>query len=254
MAAIGGTLMLAIDLSGKNAIVTGAGRGLGAAMAKKLTQCGAQVIIVDIHDEEKIKGTLDDIGSVGSYPVYYSYDISEEENCKALIKRAEEEFGHIDILVNNAAISKQDWIQVFKVNTLAHYFLNTEVAEVMKKNGGGKIVNITTSGTFSGGGDGVKYNATKGGADSLTRFLAKQYAPYGININAVAPGPVLTDLMKGYWGEDVFTDHYLKQMPLKKLLVPDNIANVVLFLCSDLADAICGESILADGGRVRLCP
>lgn len=246
--------MFSIDLSGKNAIVTGAGRGLGAAMAKMLAQCGAQVIIVDIHNIELVENIIHDISTVGLPPAYYCYDISKEENCLALTKRAEEEFKHIDILVNNAAVSKPDWIEVFKINTLAQYYLNAAAAENMKRYGGGKIVNITTSGTFSGGGDGVKYNATKGGADSMTRFFAKEFASYGININAVAPGPVLTDMMRGYWGEEHFKSHYLNQMPMKKLLHPKDIAKVVLFLCSDLSDAITGETILADAGRVRLCP
>ena len=246
--------MYAIDLTGKNAIVTGAGRGLGASIAETLAQSGAQVIVVDIHEEASITDALEAIGSHGLPPAYYRYDIAKEENCSAVVERAEREFGSVDILINNAAISRGDWIDIFKVNTLAHYYLNTAAAESMKKRGGGKIVNITTSGTFSGGGDGIKYNATKGGADSLTRFMAKQYAKDGIHINAVAPGPMLTDLMKGYYGEDVFTDHYLNQMPKKQLLKMEEVARVVLFLSSELSDALCGETILADAGRVRLNP
>ena len=246
--------MYAIDLTGKNAIVTGAGRGLGSAIAETLAKSGAQVIVVDVHEEDSVAETLDSIGEQGLKPAYYRYDISEQENCSAIIERAEKEFGSVDILVNNAAISRGDWIDIFKVNTLAHYYLNTAAAESMKKRGGGKIVNITTSGTFSGGGDGIKYNATKGGADSLTRFMAKQYAKDGIHINAVAPGPMLTELMKGYYGEDVFRDHYLNQMPKKQLLKMEEVANVVLFLSCELSDALCGETILADAGRVRLNP
>ncbi len=246
--------MYVIDLSKKIAVVTGAGRGLGAAIAGRLTESGAQVIIVDVHEEETVADTLDEIAEKGLRPVYIRSDISVEENCKEIIKHTHDEFGHVDILVNNAAISRGDWLDIFKVNTLAHYYLNTAAAEYMKEDGGGKIVNITTSGTFSGGGDGIKYNATKGGADSLTRFMAKQYAKDGININAVAPGPTLTELMKGYYSEDVFRDHYLNQMPQRRLLEPDDLAKVVLFLCSELSDALCGETILADAGRVRLNP
>ena len=246
--------MYVIDLSGKNAIVTGGGRGFGAAVAEKLAESGAQVIVVDVHEEDTVAEALNSIGAKGPKPFYYRYDISVEENCKTIIQRVVEELGHVDILVNNAAISRGDWIDIFKTNTLAHYHLNTAAAESMKNTGGGKIVNITTSGTFSGGGDGIKYNATKGGADSLTRFMAKQYAADGIQINAVAPGPMLTDLMKGYYGEDVFRDHYQNQMPKKKLLNPEIVAGTVLFLCSDLSEAICGETILADAGRVRLNP
>ena len=100
----------------------------------------------------------------------------------------------------------------------------------------------------------IKYNATKGAADSLNRYLARRFATDGINVNAIAPGPVLTEMMAKYHSEDVFAEHYIPQMPTRRLLKPIDIAKVALFLCSPLSDALCGETILADGGRVRLYP
>jgi NAD(P)-dependent dehydrogenase (short-subunit alcohol dehydrogenase family) len=124
----------------------------------------------------------------------------------------------------------------------------------MKKRGWGKIVNITTSGVFSGGGDGLEYNATKGGLDSATRYLAKRYGKDGVTINAVGPGPTLTAIMKSYIGEEEFESHYLPTMPIARILTTDDLAKAVLFFCSPLSDAITGESVLADGGRARLNP
>ena len=248
--------MYAIDNSGKIAVVTGGGRGLGLEIVHRLWLSGAQTVIADVLPADEVEKNLDAFTDADPdiRPVLFPCDISKQEACEKLIDDVVKSFGRIDILVNNAAVSKPDWIKCYEINLLAHYYLNEAAIKDMSKRGYGKIVNITTSGTFSGGGDGIKYNATKGAADSLTRFMAKQYAPDGIHINAVAPGPVLTELMRGYYGEDVFTEHYLKQMPLKKLLRPENIADTVLFLCSEMSDGLTGETLLTDGGRVRLCP
>ncbi|MBQ9827667.1 MAG: SDR family oxidoreductase [Lachnospiraceae bacterium] len=247
--------MYAIDNSGKNAIVTGGGRGLGLEIVHRLALSGARVIIADILPDDEVAKNLDAFTDIpDNRPVFMHCDISDENECNKLIEETVNRFGSVDILVNNAAVSYLDWIKCFEVNLLAQFYLNEAAIKDMSKRGYGKIVNITTSGTFSGGGAGVKYNATKGAADSLTRFMAKQYASEGIHINAVAPGPVLTELMKDYYGEDVFTEHYLGQMPLKKLIMPENVADTVLFLCSAMSDGVTGETILADGGRVRLCP
>ena len=140
------------------------------------------------------------------------------------------------------------------VNLMAPCVLMEAAFEDMKKRGWGKIVNVTTSGVFSGGGDGIAYNATKGGLESATRFLAKRYAKDGVTINALAPGPTLTAIMRSYIGEEEFERHYLPTMPIGRILTPEDFAKVVLFFCSPLSDAITGESVLADGGRARLNP
>ena len=243
-----------IDLSGKVAVVTGGARGLGFAIAQELCAAGAQLVIADILPDDQVLPALDELAQYGNRPVFIRTDLSVTADCEALIAETIRTLGRVDILVNDAAIAHDDWHKVFDVNVLAHYTLSNAVFEDMKQRSYGKIVNITTSGTFSGGGDGVKYNATKGAADSLTRYLARRFAAYGVNMNAVAPGPVLTELMEKYHGREKFASHYTPQMPLNRLLCPDDIAGVVLFLCSPLSDALCGETILADGGRVRLNP
>ena len=243
-----------IDLTGQVAIVTGGGRGLGLAIAKELTIAGAQVVVADILPEAEIAGNLDALAPLGLRPIHIRMDLSSEEECNALVKKVVDTLGRVDILVNDAALHGGEWQKAFEVNVLAHFYLNSAVYEDMKTRGYGKIVNITTSGTFSGGGGDIKYNATKGAADSLNRYLARRFAADGINVNAIAPGPVLTEMMAKYHGEDVFAEHYIPQMPTRRLLKPIDIAKVALFLCSPLSDALCGETILADGGRVRLNP
>jgi NAD(P)-dependent dehydrogenase (short-subunit alcohol dehydrogenase family) len=244
----------AIDLSGKVAIVTGGVTGLGLAITTILATSGAQVAMGDIIEPEKAAPFLASLSHFSPVPVHMRYDISSEAECKELVAETVRRFGRVDILVNNAAIAHQEWHKVFDVNVLAQFYLNNAAYEDMKTRHYGKIVNVTTSGVFSGGGDGVEYNATKGAADSMTRYLGKRFAKDGITVNTVAPGPTLTDMMRAYYGEDKFTDHYLPTMPIGRTLVPEDLARVVLFLCSPLSDSVCGESILADGGRARLNP
>jgi NAD(P)-dependent dehydrogenase (short-subunit alcohol dehydrogenase family) len=243
-----------IDLSGKVAIVTGGVTGLGLAITTILASAGAQVAMGDIIAPEKAAPFLEKLSSFNPIPVHLRYDISSEKECKELVAETIRRFGKVDIVVNNAAIAKQPWHKVFDINVLAQFYLNSAAYEDMKTRHYGKIVNVTTSGVTSGGGDGVEYNATKGAADSMTRYLGKRYAKDGITVNVVAPGPTLTDMMRAYYGEDRFNDHYLPTMPIGRTLVPEDLAKVVLFLCSPLSDAVCGESILADGGRARLNP
>lgn len=244
--------MYQIDLSGKVAIVTGGGKGIGAATAESLTASGAQVVIIlkkdtVIDNEEKI-------AKLGLKPYYMRCDISSKENCENIVQEVIEKFQRVDILVNNAAIAYEGWDELFETNVLAQYYLDMAVREDMKKRGWGKIVNVTSSAVFSGGGANVRYNATKGACDSMTRFLAKQFAGDGINVNAVAPGPVCTKITEKYCAKEKYAEKYVPQMPLKRLLVEEDIAKIVLFLCSELSDALCGETILADGGRVTLAP
>ena len=243
-----------IDLSGKVAIVTGGVTGLGFAITSILADAGAQVVMGDVITPEEAKPFLDRLSSKDPAPVHVRCDIGLESECKKLVAETIDRFGRVDIVVNNAGIAKQPWHRVFDVNVLAQFHINSAAYENMKIRSYGKIVNITTSGTFSGGGSGIEYNATKGAADSMTRYIAKRYAQDGITVNAVAPGPTLTDMMRGYQGEEKFENHYLPSMPIARTLVPEDLAGVVLFLVSPLSDSVCGETILADGGRVTLNP
>ncbi|WP_028708007.1 SDR family NAD(P)-dependent oxidoreductase [Propionicicella superfundia] len=247
-------MTVSIDLSDQIAIVTGAARGFGRAIAVRLAEAGAQVVVADVLEEAVAEPTLRAIAAVGAEPVYAHADLGRDEGCHDLIAAVVARFGRVDVLVNNAAVTKGTWEQVFAVNVFAPHTLNEAAFEDMRTRRSGKIVNITTSGTFSGGGDGIAYNASKGAADSMTRYQARRFAAEGVALNAVAPGPMLTDMMEAYFGSEVFTRHYTPQMPAGRVLTPEDVSGAVLFLCSPLSDALCGETLLADAGRVRLSP
>jgi len=127
-----------------------------------------------------------------------------------------------------------------------------EAAKNMEKRRYGRIVNISSSRIFSGGTTCVQYNSTKAALDSVSRFMAKRYAAKGILINVVAPGPVLTDMVQLHYSRETFSEHYMDQMPIGRCLVPEDIARSVLFMSSKLCSAVCGETLLCDGGRVKL--
>ncbi|MDR1077121.1 MAG: SDR family oxidoreductase [Propionibacteriaceae bacterium] len=248
-------MVYAIDLSDKVAIVTGAGRGMGLVMAELLAQSGAQVVVADVLPRAEAAEGLEKLAQIGGRPpIYLRHNLAIEQECQAVVAETVAQCGRVDILVNNAAVTKQPWQLTFEINTLAPYHLMVAAHQDMRRRHYGKIVNVTTSGTFSGGGDGIEYNATKGALDNLTRYLGKRFAADGVIMNAVAPGPTLTDMMRKYYGEDEYTAHYLPTMPLGRTLVPLDLAKVVLFLCSELSDSLVGETLLPDGGRARLNP
>ncbi len=241
-----------IDLSGQVAIVTGAAKGIGKATAKTLAQAGAQVVIDDIVPEENIKNVLGEIEDVGPRPWYQRADISSEEGAKSLIDNTADKFGRIDILVNNAGVVA-DWDKSFAVHVKGLYNCSDFAKDVMKENGGGRIVNITSTCVHSGGTGIPEYVASKAGAYSLTRYLARTYADQGILVNAVMPAVIMSDMiMTRYASEEEMIEHYKPIMPIGRIGYPEDIANIVLFLCSELSNFLCGQIIVADGGRMHI--
>ena len=242
----------AIDLGGQVAIITGAAKGIGRAAAEILTQAGAQVVIDDIIDPEKAKPILDEIGKLGLRPYYIQKDISKEENCHEMAAEVLKEFGQIDILVNNAGVVA-DWDKSFDIHVKAVHFCAEAVKDHMAKRGNGRIINITSTCVFSGGTGIPQYVATKAGAYSLTRYQAKTYAPLGILVNAVMPSVIMSEMiMTRYTSAEEMEAHYIPQMPVGRIGYPEDVAGVILFLCSELSSFVCGEIIVADGGRLAV--
>ncbi len=241
-----------IDLSNKVAIVTGAAKGIGKATAKILTQAGAQVVIDDILPKQDVKDVLDDIELVGLRPFYVQADISQEKEAESLIKTSYNQFSRIDILVNNAGVVA-DWDKSFAVNVKGLYYCSDFAKDILNKTGNGRIVNITSTCVHSGSTGIPQYVATKAGAYSLTRYLARTYAPMGILVNAVMPAVIMSDmLMARYSSEEEMLRHYKKVMPIGRIGYPEDVANVVLFLCSELSTFLTGQIIVADGGRMHI--
>lgn len=241
-----------IDLGGQVAIITGAAKGIGEACARYLTQAGAQVVIADLVSPEKIHPVLDGIADLGLRPDYIRGDISEKENADNLIHTTLEKFGRVDILVNNAGVVA-DWDKSNAVHVKAVHYCSDAVKVPMAERGSGRIVNLTSTCVFSGGTGIPEYVASKGGTYALTRYQAKTYAPLGILVNGVMPAVIMSDMiMTRYATEEEMIDHYTSIMPVKRIGYPDDVAGVVLFLCSDLAGFVCGEIIVVDGGRLHV--
>jgi len=241
-----------IDLSNQVAVITGAAKGIGKATAKLLTLAGAQVVIDDIVSVEKITPVINEISQFGKEPYYIKKDISIEENTREMVSEVLDQFSRVDILVNNAGVIA-DWDKSYAIHVKGLHNCSEAVKDPMEKQGSGRIINITSTCVFSGGTDIPQYVATKGGAYSLTRYLAKTYASLGILVNAVMPAVIMSDMiMTRYSSEEEMIAHYTPQMPIRRIGYPEDIANIVLFLCSELSSFIVGEIIVADGGRLHV--
>ena len=241
-----------IDFEGKVAIITGAAKGIGKATAKLLAKAGAQVVIDDIAPMDAAAATLDEIEKVGLRPFYIRKDISREENCQELVQETLAKFKRVDFLVNNAGVVA-DWDKSYAIHVKGLHYCSEAVKDHMAERGDGRIVNITSTCVQTGGTGIPQYVATKAGAYSLTRYLAKTYAPLGIIVNAVMPAVIMSEMiMTRYANEEEMMAHYIPQMPVRRIGYPEDIANVVLFLCSELSSFICGEIIVADGGRMHV--
>jgi NAD(P)-dependent dehydrogenase (short-subunit alcohol dehydrogenase family) len=238
-----------IDLAGHVAIVTGAIKGIGKATAQILTQAGAQVVIDDIRPEEEALPVLDEIGKVGLRPLYIQQDISTVDGSRSLVQTTLDRFSRVDILINNAGVVA-DWDISYAVHVKGVYNCSEAVKVHMAGRGSGRIVVLTSTCTFTGG-TGIPQYVAKGGAYSLTRYLARTYAPLGILVNGVMPAVVMSDMiMTRYKTEEEMIEHYTPQMPIRRIGYPEDIAGIVLFLCSDLSSFLCGEILVADGGRM----
>lgn len=241
-----------INLSGKTAIVTGAGKGIGKSVAKILTRAGAQVVIDDILSEEEIKPVLDEIENFGIRPDYIRADISLEDQAKFLIDETFNRHNQIDILINNAGVVA-DWDKSYAVHVKGLYYCSDFAKDYMSDQKSGRIVNITSTCVHSGGTGIPEYIASKAGAYSLTRYMARTYAPMGILVNGVMPAVIMSDMiMTRYKSEEEMIEHYKPIMPIGRIGYPEDIANIVLFLCSELSSFLCGEIIVADGGRMHI--
>jgi len=244
---------LQIDLSGKNIIVTGGARGLGRACVQKFTESGAQVALVDI-DFNAAKESAARFNRTTAY----ACDLEDPDSLKVLHRKLTDDFGGcIDVLVNNAgiisyakdfeSISVGEWDKVINVN-LRGSFLASQIFGVdMKAQGSGKIVNISSLAAHIGGIDvGVHYTTSKAGVIGLTRSFAKKLGPFGVNVNAVAPGITLTEPVRRHIaGRE---DEYIAAIPLRRLGKPEDVAQAVLFLSSPMSDYITGCVLDVNGG------
>lgn len=249
-------------LSNKVAVVTGAGRGLGAAIALKLASEGAKVVLAEKHNLQEAKDLVSAIERKSGEAVVVPADVSDPDSVSRLFGAAMSRFGTVDVLVNNAGIITRqsiietglaDWDRVIKTNLYGCYYCSREAVPLMRAAGGGKIVNISSiHGKIAKAGVGA-YGATKAAIDMLTKQLAVELAPHRINVNAVAPGTISTEinlpLYKSTLPEDlVLRNAVMRRVPANRFGDPADIANAVAFLASSAADYITGAILYVDGG------
>jgi 3-oxoacyl-[acyl-carrier protein] reductase len=245
-------------LSGKTAIVTGARRGMGRAIALALAREGANVVVSDISQED-CQRVVDEIKELGRKGLALKCDVSSSDDVEDMVKRTVAEFGRIDILVNNAGIltfkpflelTDEDWDKTLNVNLRGQFLCARAAGRVMIKNKWGRIINIAS---ISSGGCGIAfpliahYTASKGGVTALTEALALELTPQGINVNAICPGAIDTDMSKGV-KEGGQLAQVLARIPKGRLGQPEEIANLAVFLASEESDYISGTAIVIDGG------
>lgn len=246
------------DLTGKVAIVTGGGRGIGRAIALGLAGAGASVVIAG-RTTEQLDTVAKEMKALGGRALPVVTDLTVGEQIENLVQETIKKFGRIDILVNNAARSflrsllelrEDGWDKVFDTNVKAAWLLSRAVARVMIEQKGGRIINITTVGAEKAELGMAAYGCSKAALKMLTRCMAREWAPFGILVNAVGPGLTRTDFSKPIWSNPDIARHVESLLPMGRLAEPEEIVGSVLFLASDLANYITGHSIYVDGGSL----
>jgi 3-oxoacyl-[acyl-carrier protein] reductase len=248
-------------LENKVAIVTGSARGMGRVFALRLAREGAKVTICDVLDCAPV---AEEIEALGGEVLALKTDVTSEKDTAAMAQKTVDRFGRIDILVNNAAvigaievkdfakpvdkIVSADWDRILAVNIKGVFLSSKAVIPYMKKQGGGKIVNMASTVAFTGLPDFIHYSTSKGGVLTMTRGLAMALGEFNINVNAVAPGLVMTEAMQAAFNAE-YSGMVVGHQLLKRKIEPEDIANGVLFLASDEAAMITGQTLAVNGGE-----
>jgi 2-deoxy-D-gluconate 3-dehydrogenase len=250
------TIPECFSLKGKNALVTGSRAGLGAGMAIGLAQAGANVVVNGSTDAG-IDDVCRSVADCGVKAVRAVADVSDPQSCAALVELTVKELGSIDILINNAGIirrspaaeySAEDWAQVIEINLNAVFRLSQLAGRKMLAQGSGKIINIASLLSFQGGVFVPAYAASKGAVAQLTKALANEWAPKGVNVNAIAPGYMETNNTRALRSDPVRSRQIMERIPAGRWGTPEDLAAAAVFLASPASDYMHGHVLVVDGG------
>jgi len=245
-----------MELEGKNAIVTGGSLGIGTAIALKLAEEGANVAINYRKHDEEAKAVVAEIEKMGRKGLVVKADVASFEDAQNMIEKVVKEFGGLDILVCNAGINwdgviwkmtEEQWDRVIEVNLKGYFNYIRAATPIFKEQGSGKIVNITTINGLRGKFGQTNYSASKGGIIALTKALAKELGRSSVNVNAVAPGMIETEMMSQI--PEKFLQIARDETVFGRIGKPEDVANCVVFLCSEKSRHTTGEVIKVDGGQ-----
>jgi 3-oxoacyl-[acyl-carrier protein] reductase len=249
-----------IDLSGKNVLITGGSRGIGAACVHLFAQTGADIAFTYINAEKESNKLINRYSNSISIKAYKS-DMNDPSSVSRIVQHIVKEFNGIDILVNNAGIWEygeadnmdiEEWERTIRINLTSVFAAVKAVLPLMKKKKYGKIINISSTAGQRGESFHSHYAASKGGVISFTKSLASELGRYNINVNSVAPGWVLTDMCTDVFADRNYKEKVRKDIPLQRIATAEDVAGPVLFLASELARHINGEILNVNGGSV-LC-
>ena len=236
----------------KIALITGGSRGIGFSCAKELAKAGCDIIINDICEQEKAQPALDELKSLGAQAWFYRFDVSNPEQVNEAVTQMIADHGHIDVLLNNAGITKdglfirmtpEQWEQVIKINLGSAYYVTHAVIKYMMKARQGSVINMSSIVRVHGNAGQANYSASKAGLIGLTKTLAKEFGSRNIRVNAVCPGFIQTAMTANLGN----IDEYMKAIPMRRFGTPEDIAKVVKFLALD-TDYVTGQAIEVAGG------
>lgn len=242
-------------LSGKTAMITGSGRGIGKQIVLTFADQGANVIVTDLKETEDTIQLIKEIESKGVKGMFLAYDVSKLDQTEEAIKKAFEAFGRIDILVNNAGItrdtlllrmSETDWDMVMNVNVKSIFNHTKAIQSIMLKQRFGSIINMGSIVGITGNAGQINYSASKAAIIGLSKSVARELGSRNIRCNVIAPGFIETDMTQGL-PQDI-KEAYMKTISLRRSGTPQDIANTAVFLASDLSNYITGQVIICDGG------
>lgn len=242
-------------LQNKVAIVTGSGRGIGRAIALKYAQEGADVVVTDLRCDEAVQAFIEELKALGVRAKAYASDASSYDAAHELVKQVVEDFGRVDVLVNNAGITRdglmmrmteEQWDLVINVNLKSAFNMIHAVTPIMMKQRSGSIINMASVVGVSGNAGQANYSASKAGMIGLAKSIAKEMGSRGVRANSIAPGFIITDMTHAL-SEEVRKE-WEAQIPMRRGGTPEDVANVATFLASDLSAYVTGQTIHVCGG------